>query len=98
VGKKGKDKFHACVIKALNMVRIEHLRKFSAKARQFMLTYSLFDNSADDNDFARHGLSHKEMELFVNTEMKVQQSCLDLEYGYISHIWRESQAAEHETA
>jgi len=32
VGKKGKDKFHACVIKALNMVRMEHLHKFSAKA------------------------------------------------------------------
>jgi len=63
-----------------------------------MLTYSLFDNSAADNDFARHGLSHKEIELFVSTKMKVHRSCFDLEHGYISHIWRESQAVERETS
>jgi len=79
------------------MVSIGHLRKFSAKARRFMLTYSLVDNAADNNDFARHGLSHNDIEIFVNTKMKTHRSCLDLEYGYISRIWRESQAAERET-
>jgi len=50
---KGNKKFHACVINKL--IHSEH-RAFAyvyAKACQFMLTYALFDNSADDNDFAR---------------------------------------------
>jgi len=50
---KGNKKFHACVIKKL--IHSEH-RAFAyvyAKACQFMLTYALFDNSANDDDFAR---------------------------------------------
>jgi len=73
--KKGKDKFHACVKKALGSVSIHHLRKFSAWACCYMLTYLLLDSSADGKDSNGQGLPFKDIELFVDHKMKVHRSC-----------------------
>jgi len=89
--KKGKDKFHACVKKALGSVSIDHLRKFSARARRYMLTYMFLDSSAESEDSNGQGLPYKDIELFVDRKMKVHRSCFDLEHGYISRVWREAQ-------
>jgi len=94
--KKGKDKFHVCVKKALGSVSIHHLRKFSAWACCYMLTYLLLDSSADGKDSNGQGLPFKDIELFVDHKMKVHQSCLDLEHGYISRVWKEAQGHTRE--
>ncbi len=43
-------------------------------------------------------VARKYNELVLNTKMNVHRSFLNLEYGHILRIWRESQAAERETA
>jgi len=72
------------------------LRKFSARARRYMLTYMFLDSSAESEDSNRQGLPYKDIELFVDRKMKVHRSCLDLEHGYISRVWREAQGHTRE--
>jgi hypothetical protein len=88
--KKGKPAFKETLVKCLKQVNVGHRRKFSAKARRYMLTYQLFDSAGADADFAAAGLSYKEIEKHVNKIMKTHRSTLDQEHGYISRIWRES--------
>jgi hypothetical protein len=88
--KKGKSAFKETLVKCLKQVNVGHRRKFSAKARRYMLTYQLFDSAGADADFAAAGLSYKEIEKHVNKIMKTHRSTYDQEHAYISKIWRES--------
>jgi hypothetical protein len=96
--KKGKEKFHAAVRKSLESVSIELMRKFSAKARRYMLVYSLFDSNANPEDFESQGLSYKEIEKFVDKEMKVHRSALDQDHGYIARTWRNAQQSQNSSS
>jgi len=44
VEKKGRDLFRSCVKKSLKKVTVEHIRRFSARACCYMLTYILLDS------------------------------------------------------
>jgi hypothetical protein len=88
--KKGKSAFKELLVKCLKLVNVGHQRKFSAKARRYMLTYQLYDSDGDKADFEKRGLSFKEIEKHVNSLMKTHRSSFDQAHGYISDIWRES--------
>jgi hypothetical protein len=89
--KKGKANFHASVRESLHSVPIETRRKFSAKARRYMVVYSLFDSDVPPEEFGSLGISYSEIEKLVNKESKVHRSALDQNTGFIAKAWRESQ-------
>ena len=89
--KKGKDNFIKCVKRSLKKVSADLMRKFSARARRYMLTYRLFDIHGEDAEFDSLGLSYKEIEKYVTTKMKTHRCAFDLDHRWISRIWRESQ-------
>jgi len=60
--KKGCDLFRSCVKKSLKRVTVEHIRRFSARARRYMLTYWLLDSP---DALEGHGLSYHEIEQYV---------------------------------
>lgn len=47
--------------------------------------------NANPEDFKSQGLSYKEIEKFVDKEMKVHRSALDQDHGCISRTWRNAQ-------
>ena len=89
--KKGKEKFVHCVKESFRSVSIGLTRKFSVKARRYMLTYQVFDNAGDYEDFETKGLCYQEIEKHVTMKMKAHRSSADQECRYISQVWRESQ-------
>lgn len=89
--KKGKTAFWDCVKSSLRSVTVNHMRKFSAKARRYMLTYKVFDNAGSYADFETEGLSYAEIEKHVTKLTKTHRSSGDQEKGYIAQVWRESQ-------
>ena len=88
VDKKGRQKFTSCVKKCLEKVTVEHIRRFSSRARRYMLTYSLLDSP---ESLEGHGLSYREIEQYVNKKMKVRHSTANQGSAYIAKVWRESQ-------
>jgi hypothetical protein len=88
--KKGKVNFLESLIQSLKKVNVEHRRKFSAKARRYMLTYKLFDSSTTVEECEHRGFTYADIEKHVNTLFKAHRCSFDQEYGYISKIWRES--------
>ena len=89
--KKGKANFHAAVRQSLHSVSIDTMRKFSAKARRYMLVYKLFDSAASPEEYASKGMSYREIERFVDKLMKVHRSAADQDTGFITKTWREAQ-------
>jgi len=85
--KKGRDLFRSCVKKSLKKVTVEHIRRFSARARRYMLTYMLLDSP---ESLEGHGLSYHEIEQYVK-KMKVHRNTADQESAFIAQVWRESQ-------
>ena len=69
---------------------VDIMRRMSAKARRYMLTYRLFDEYGDDANFENEGLSYAEIEKYVSKLMKCHQSSADQDTGFISRIWREA--------
>jgi len=65
--KKGRDLFRSCVKKSLKKVTVEHIRRFSARARRYMLTYMLLDSP---ESLEGHGLSYHEIEQYVKKKWK----------------------------
>ena len=70
------------------------MRKFSAKARRYMLVYYLFDRYGADADFENNGLAYEEIEKYVNQTMKTHRCTFDQEHTYIQQAWKETQQAE----
>jgi hypothetical protein len=89
--KSKKDLFLECVNKSLGSVSMEVMRKFSAKARRYMLTYQVFDNAGKYDDFNCKGLSYSEIEKHVTQIMKTHRCSADQAHSYISKVWRDSQ-------
>jgi len=86
--KKGKTLFTSCVETSLKKVSVYHVRRFSARARRYMLTYSFLDSP---ESLAGHGLSYREIEQYVDKKMKVHRSTADQESAFIAKVWREAQ-------
>jgi len=61
--KKGKTLFTSCVETSLKKVTVFHVRRFSARARRYMLTYSFLDSP---ESLEGHGLSYREIEQYVD--------------------------------
>ena len=78
--KISKDKFNECVKESIRSCSIEHVRKFSGKARRYMLTYL----NLDEND-----MSYDNIERFVKT-CKCHRNVEDQDWAYVNNIWSES--------
>jgi len=89
--KRTKKQFEEKVKDSLKSVSVQTMRRFSARARRYMLTYQLYDNQADYADFESAGLSFAQIEKHVNSTLKTHQNAFDQQKGYISQVWRESQ-------
>jgi hypothetical protein len=89
--KRTKKQFEEKVKESLRSVSIQTMRRFSARARRYMLTYRLYDNQADYADFESAGLCFSQIEKHVNSTLKTHQNAFDQQKGYICQVWRESQ-------
>ena len=90
--KKGnKTKFMQVVRDSMGKVSLRTVRRFSAKARRYMLTYLLFDSR---NQSATDDILFVEIEKYVNVSMKTHRCTLDQEHSFIQQVWKEAQEAE----
>ena len=85
--KKGLEGFHKCINQALSSITVDHVRKFSAKARRYMLAYLHFNemkrvDTIDDPTYV-------EIEKLVKT-CKAHRNTQDQETGYISKLWKQA--------
>ena len=80
--KRTKDLFQESVRESLCHVRIDHARKFAAKARRYMLCYKHYAESGDK-------VSYDAIEKFVKT-CKTHRSAVDQDTKFIVQIYRQS--------
>ena len=81
--KKGLDGFHHCINKALGYITVDHMRKFSAKSRRYMLAYIHLDeqNNNTSNIDVVDEPTYLEIEKLVQTcktHRNTQDQCDDL--------------------
>ena len=87
--KRSRDDFLRTLNASLSRVDVTLARKMSAKARRYMLTYTLYDSGAHPEAFNERGLSYSDIEKQTKL-MRVHRSAVDQDHGYISRIWKES--------
>ena len=100
VMKKGSANFIQSVHKSLDVVSVDMIRKFSAKARRYMLAYKAFGSGDDDNNNnenienndTNRSVSYTEIEKFVRL-FKTHHNTQDQEKGYILSVWRDAVGA-----
>ena len=78
--KRQKEKFLAAVNKCLKDVTVEHVTKFAAKTRRYMVAYQNID--VDE-------LSYEIIEKFVK-KIRTHRSMADIDIAYIEKVWRET--------
>ena len=71
-----------CVRDAVEFVKQQHVVRFSAKCRRYMMAYNAFDENGD-------ALTYKEIERFIK-KMKTHRNIADQEKGEIERLWKES--------
>ena len=80
--KRTKNKFEQVVRSAIEYVRKDHVEKFSAKCRRYMMAYN------NINKETQH-LTYEWIEKFVK-KTKTHRNILDQERGFIEEVWRAS--------
>ena len=80
--KNTKNKFENVVREAIEYVRKDHVEKFSAKCRRYMMAYKNIENES-------MGLTYDWVERFVK-KTKTHRNILDQERGFIEEVWRAS--------
>ena len=84
--KKGKEKFLEAVRVSIGYVTKEHVGKFRAKCRRYMVCY-LNDARLSENGEAQ--LTYQGIEKFQRT-FKCHRNVADQEAGYIAQMWKKS--------
>ena len=88
--KKGKANFEKAIEESVRIVTKEHVNKFAARCRRYMLAY------ANQGRQTRNGevqLTYKGIEKFVKT-FKCHRNTADQDKGFIAQVWRESYLCE----
>ena len=80
--KNTKSKFEQVVRKAIEYVRKDHVEKFSARCRRYMMAYKNIESGSIHP-------TYDWIERFVK-KMKTHRNILDQERGYIEEVWRDS--------
>ena len=80
--KNTKKKFEIVVREAIEYVRKDHVEKFAAKCRRYMMAYKNIENGS-------MGLTYEWVERFVK-KTKTHRNILDQERGFIEEVWRDS--------
>ena len=78
--KRKKVKFLTAVHKCLNDVTVEHVGKFAAKTRRYMVAYQNIDVDK---------LSYEIIEKFVK-KIRTHRSMADIDIAFIEKVWRET--------
>ena len=86
--KRTKEKFHQSVMECLQRVTPDHCRRFSGRARRYMIAYQHFA-SRSDQDSVSEKTTYSEIEKFVK-KCKTHRNIIDQEAGYISQLWKQS--------
>ena len=84
--KKGKDNFHSLVHKCIsrNLINVEMVRKFSKRAREYMLTYMYFEeNNSDTNDGVPVNITCTKIEKMKKI-MSSHRAALDFDHAFIN--------------
>ena len=91
VRKKGRVNFHDSVRECLSYVKVDHVRKFAAKTRRYMLTYAFCAELPEVKcHHAGETLSYATIAKYVKTEFKTHRSASDQDTGFLARIHRES--------
>ena len=83
---KGVSNFRSSVRKSVEHVNIQHVRKFTARARRYMLAYMHFD----DSNIPAKVTSYDQIERFVKKESKAHRNVLDNDTGFLNSVWKQS--------
>ena len=78
--KRKKVKFLTAVHKCFNDVTVEHVGKFAAKTRRYMVAYQNIDVDK---------LSYEIIEKFVK-KIRTHRSMADIDIAFIEKVWRET--------
>ena len=78
--KKTKDSFLECVRKCIESVEVNHVSKFAAKNRRYMVAYRNIEHDQ---------LSYETIEKFVK-KIRTHRNMADSDKGYIERVWRET--------
>ena len=80
--KRTKDKFQKIVRESVEFVRKDHVIKFAAKCRRYMMAYNAYDNSNDP-------LTYKLIERFVKMA-KCHRNIADQDKAFVEMAWKEA--------
>jgi hypothetical protein len=83
--KKGKDNFHSLVHKCISrdLITVEMVRKFSKRAREYMLTYMYFEeNGSDSNDDGPATITGTMIEKMKKI-MSSHRAALDFDHAFV---------------
>ena len=82
--KRTKEAFEKCVRDSVKYVRKEHIIKFGAKCRRYMMAYNAYDND-------KNPLTFKVIERFVKMA-KTHRNIANQDKVFVEKAWREAQS------
>ena len=80
--KRTKEKFQKIVRESIEFVKKEHVEKFSAKCRRYMMAYNAFNGDGD-------ALTYKVIERFVKMA-KTHRNIADQDKAFVEKAWKEA--------
>jgi hypothetical protein len=93
--KRGRASFHRSVRISMSLMKVELVRKLSAKARRYMLMYRYHDMLFPEAKNKDNGsLSYADIEKYVKKELMCHQYTGNQEYAFILRIYSESIACK----
>ena len=84
--KKGKDNFEKAIEQCVRKITKEHVGRFAARSRRYMLAYM---NQARQTRDGSPALTYDGIERFVKT-FKTHRNTADQDKKFIAEVWTES--------
>lgn len=85
--KKGKEKFDALVAKCISraMMPRETIRRFSKRAREYMVAYKAMESSYTNDDGQQQSISHQRIER-MKKALKNHRAAIDFDKSFVLSI------------
>ena len=80
--KRTKASFDKCVRESIEFVRKDHVIRFRAKCRRYMMAYNAYDNSKDP-------LTYKLIKRFIKMA-KCHRNIADQDNAFVEMAWKEA--------
>ena len=82
--KRTKERFNRVIRESIQFVRREHVEKFSAKCRRYMIAYNTYNCDGDGDT-----LTYKAIERFVKIA-KCHRNIADQDKAFVEKAWKEA--------